>query len=383
MRLVPFVPLLLLVCLVAVLLSRWETVQEEQVLSRPPSIPPFLVPTAPATPVTPNSILVSESPVPADAHQAPRRSAPAIHRDVAHHMLRSRKQCAGFIAGHPSNAGFADSHTKRDNAMLAVLHLLGRNACYVHQPLGRNRHEAAPLDFDALVGFGRGWLLPQQVAGLRRELPPAKSLPEFLRHVETAGLHPDVVYIVPDFTVEDHCPSAPIWRQQYFTAAGSGGPATRFYPAGCWRVALHVRGADARKHRERAVSISYFQHVLQQVAGLTQGHQLCVHLFTDDGSPDHALPLQKAFPTLQVHLKGDANAVETFHHLVMADILLISKSGFSHLAGMISHGIKFAIPFWHSTNCDRWWIRASEAGHFNVTHFNLLWKEMVSSKGAT
>jgi hypothetical protein len=40
--------------------------------------------------------------------------------------------------------------------------------------------------------------------------------------------------------------------------------------------------------------------------------------------------------------------MDTFHHLLHADILIGSKSGMSHLAGMLGNQIKLMPHMWHS-----------------------------------
>ena len=245
------------------------------------------------------------------------------------------------------------------------------------------------------------WVLPSsQVRSLRREVLPTKSVAEFVQQVRALGVRPDTVYVVEDFTVADHCPTAAIWRAQYQKArareaalgpgpqAAGQGPSEAeppprrvlgLYNDTCWTVAVHVRGADARKHKERVVGLSYFVRVVGAVLALTPAPQMCLHLFTDDSTPDLLAPFLEHFPTAQLHLKPQSDARQTFHHLVTADVLLLSKSGFSHLAGMLSVGVKLALPFWHTTDCDRWWVRTSEKGQFNAMAFSALWQEYTQA----
>jgi hypothetical protein len=50
----------------------------------------------------------------------------------------------------------------------------------------------------------------------------------------------------------------------------------------------------------------------------------------------------------EVHEHIDSDFLSTFHHLINADILIGSKSGMSHLAGMLSEHIKLMPEMWHS-----------------------------------
>ena len=50
----------------------------------------------------------------------------------------------------------------------------------------------------------------------------------------------------------------------------------------------------------------------------------------------------------EVHEHIDTDFLSTFHHLLNADVLIGSKSGMSHLAGMLGKHIKIMPKMWHS-----------------------------------
>jgi hypothetical protein len=64
-------------------------------------------------------------------------------------------------------------------------------------------------------------------------------------------------------------------------------------------------------------------------------------------APEEA-PVTKAPMQVSYHLNEDAFC--TFHHLVSADVLVMSRSDFSYVAGIISKGVKLFCPppFWHA-----------------------------------
>ena len=43
----------------------------------------------------------------------------------------------------------------------------------------------------------------------------------------------------------------------------------------------------------------------------------------------------------------DEDEFKTFHSLVKADVLIMAKSSFSYLAGLLNEGIVIYEPFWH------------------------------------
>ena len=46
--------------------------------------------------------------------------------------------------------------------------------------------------------------------------------------------------------------------------------------------------------------------------------------------------------------KIDQDFIESFHAMVRADVLIGSKSGMTHLAGLMGDGIKLVPRMWHS-----------------------------------
>jgi len=59
-----------------------------------------------------------------------------------------------------------------------------------------------------------------------------------------------------------------------------------------------------------------------------------------------------------VHFFLNHDTKETFNSIVMSDILVLSPSGFSFSAGMISEGAKiFPYPWWHDVPDNHEWCR--------------------------
>ena len=78
--------------------------------------------------------------------------------------------------------------------------------------------------------------------------------------------------------------------------------------------------------------------------------------------------LQKGFENpIKIHLNGDP--IESLHHLVSADILVMAKSCYSFMAGLLNpNSIKFYTPFWFEPAYDEW-IIVDENSDFNLQQF--------------
>eukprot|EP00667_Euglena_gracilis_P030221 EG_transcript_41467 len=119
-----------------------------------------------------------------------------------------------------------------------------------------------------------------------------------------------------------------------------------------------------------------------------------VHIFSDgdaskskarpsssDGVPVAFLPLVEGLSAYQprVHINGDPT--HTLHGLIMADLLVTSKSGFSYFAGQLSDGIVLAATgFATAIDCDDRWVpvHAADPGSafttFDIERFSLVWQ---------
>ena len=51
---------------------------------------------------------------------------------------------------------------------------------------------------------------------------------------------------------------------------------------------------------------------------------------------------------LQVHAHLDGDPIDTLRHLALADVLITSRSAFSHVAALFSHGVTLAMRCWCS-----------------------------------
>lgn len=150
---------------------------------------------------------------------------------------------------------------------------------------------------------------------------------------------------------------------------------TKFYNAGArktkqlvynqdyFNIAIHVRRGDIVQNTKkenanltmRWLDNSYFETILEQVLNkIKTDKEVHVYLFSQGKKSD--LESFKQFPNL--HLCLDMGAMDSFLHMVYADVLITSKSSFSYKPALLNKGIKVCPEnFWHGyPKTDDWWM---------------------------
>jgi hypothetical protein len=112
-----------------------------------------------------------------------------------------------------------------------------------------------------------------------------------------------------------------------------------FYDRNVVNVAFHVRRGDVGSSNKRYTKSEDVLVIRDKLFKLDRklDRKLRFHLFSE-GSNDNF----KEFPDFELHL--DDGVLETFHHLVMADIFVMAKSSFSYSAALYSNGVKICEP---------------------------------------
>jgi hypothetical protein len=135
-------------------------------------------------------------------------------------------------------------------------------------------------------------------------------------------------------------------------------------------VAVHIRRGDVVKWKQektanwkaRWLENSYFIEVLKKVYQGIQSKPIAVHVYSQ-GSIEEFEEF-KQFPEVIFHL--DEDAFQTFHGMVLSDILVTSPSDFSYIAGILSKGIKIAkMPYWHFVPQNQEWVHADQDSNFD------------------
>jgi hypothetical protein len=169
------------------------------------------------------------------------------------------------------------------------------------------------------------------------------------------------------YPIVDHWPSTyELIRAELLAAYdASPKPPLRFRP-GPLHVAVHVRRGDVNchpRHAARLVPNEVYLRAMRQVLAQAGGRDVHFHIYSE-GELDSAEDNFREFAiTRQVHFHLNEDACATFHHLVRADVLLMSKSSFSFVAGLYSAGLVLYLPFWHP--CLPRWVPLARDGSAN------------------
>lgn len=214
----------------------------------------------------------------------------------------------------------------------------------------------------SFLGFGRSAPTWDEIVRTRRpvvvRLPPVPwgcgidscGLLEPL--VEAIRSPRDLLFVLADGqNCHDHTANADQQRAE-FRAFGRWHHLPDHRESGRLNVAVHVRRGDvavmkARDEgnwRERFMAADWFAGVMSMIVDEHPGERPLFHLYSQ-GEPEEFSDLAARFD-VRMHLRsGDQ---ESLLNMSQADILVMSPSGFSYLAAILSTGRKIArSPWWH------------------------------------
>ena len=160
------------------------------------------------------------------------------------------------------------------------------------------------------------------------------------------------------------------------------------------RVAMHIRRGDLLPGRQfadlshRMLPDGWYLQVLESIAGVT-GRHLRITVLSEGVNGKYNSELGAEFSWAQAlqHLdcevdeKIDHDFMESFHEMVEADVLIGSKSGMTHLAGLMNDHIKIVPKMWHSYRGTGKLIELSEtisSAELSAS-LGMLWKDRQSS----
>jgi hypothetical protein len=126
-------------------------------------------------------------------------------------------------------------------------------------------------------------------------------------------------------------------------------------------IAVHIRRGDLLPGRQfsdlssRMLPDAWYLEILNMISRHSQKN-LAIHIFSEgkDGVYHSEIGVPFSWKTYfqntphEVHEHIDSDFMSSFHHLLHADLLIGSKSGMSHLAGMLNQQFKIMPKMWHS-----------------------------------
>lgn len=151
------------------------------------------------------------------------------------------------------------------------------------------------------------------------------------------------------------------WFLEAYIKARKIYPITLSYTPDKLNIAVHIRRGDLLPGRQfsdlssRMLPDSWYLKILNVV--IRNSYQkLSIHIFSEGKDGRYRSELGAPFSwkaqfqntTCEVHEHIDSDFMSTFHHLLNADVLIGSKSGMSHLAGMLGKRVKIMPKMWHS-----------------------------------
>ena len=151
------------------------------------------------------------------------------------------------------------------------------------------------------------------------------------------------------------------WFSRAYSQARLKQPIGLEYESNRLNVALHIRRGDLLPGRQfsdlsdRMLPDAWYLNILE-ILTRSINQDLAIHIYSEGKEKVYHSELGLPF-SWKDHLKNcghmvyehiDSDFMSTFHHLLHADILIGSKSGMSHLAGMLGEKIKIMPEMWHS-----------------------------------
>jgi hypothetical protein len=133
-------------------------------------------------------------------------------------------------------------------------------------------------------------------------------------------------------------------------------------------VAVHLRRGDVNannKFRDKFTDNRYIfdvlSKILEMVASLGDESSICVY---SEGEVEDFKELERLNPKFFLNI----SPFTTFHNLVCADVLVMSKSTFSYTAALLSKGIVFYESFRHQPQ--NGWIKVNKNSGFDQKEFS-------------
>ncbi|WP_138515363.1 hypothetical protein [Rhodoferax bucti] len=179
--------------------------------------------------------------------------------------------------------------------------------------------------------------------------------------------HPEdgVVFRLPDKRIGDfEYQASKAWFRRCYDAAGSGQFPAQYVPSipHTLKVAVHIRRGDLLPGRQfddlskRMLPDVWYQRILERVLDASGERPVVVYIVSEglDGrycsEKGQAVDWSNVLPADRCKIVEliDSPFVPSFRVLVGADILVGSKSGMTHLAGMLGEHTKFVPRMWHS-----------------------------------
>jgi len=247
-------------------------------------------------------------------------------------------QSARSISITEKNDGFGSQLQRRMSAIaFAIVH----NKEYVHRPFTSLQH-----NYDKNPTFHKEM---EEFANIGLEFP-------LIEHCDDPNLYlrEDYRYYT-DLDIDGYYNShvLSLLRRNYYSTPK---PEITYFEEDRIDVAVHIRRGDVRDTGPmgRWVCDEHYLKAMDKIR--KKYHKVKFHIYSE-GNIDQFTKFQSH--DVEFHLNEEIRS--TFHGLVSADILILSKGGFSYSAGLLSEGTVYYTKHWNPKLAH--WIQNDDVPH--------------------
>jgi hypothetical protein len=155
--------------------------------------------------------------------------------------------------------------------------------------------------------------------------------------------------------------STQAWLREIYDKARQSNPFPLCYQSEFLNIAVHIRRGDLLPGRQfsdlstRMLPDRWYIEIVKLIISQTK-KPLSIHIFSEGKHGLYQSEKGESFSWAQYFAHSghpviehiDTPFLETFHHLLNADLFIGSKSGMTHLAGMLGNSVKLVPSLWHS-----------------------------------
>jgi hypothetical protein len=111
-----------------------------------------------------------------------------------------------------------------------------------------------------------------------------------------------------------------------------------------FNISIHIRRGDVQPNYNsyRYTSNQFYLTQMQHLSEKYKDRDILFHIYSEGLESEF-----ECFKTQNTVLHLNEDVKTTFIGLITSDVLVQSKSSFSYVAGLLSKGIIYHIPFWH------------------------------------
>uniref|UniRef100_A0A6C0DLQ4 Glycosyltransferase n=1 Tax=viral metagenome TaxID=1070528 RepID=A0A6C0DLQ4_9ZZZZ len=122
-------------------------------------------------------------------------------------------------------------------------------------------------------------------------------------------------------------------------------------------IAIHIRRGDVSQYsnNNRYVDLSCYQTIINKLADKYKNGNLFIFTEISNNNKEEFenFIIKNKNNNINIKLMADLDILLTLEYLIKADVLVMSKSSFSYIAGLYNNNEIYYMDFWHS-KLDRW-----------------------------